>query len=132
MTLKKLNIRTGVLVFSAAACLAIATSLFVTNRALHYLGMEGPIFADINSQKDLIADILPPPLYVVEAYSLAYESYLHPERRDAAFLKIDALRKEFNTRRDYWKTVDLPITERMILEDRVEQKGDAFWTVLVD
>jgi methyl-accepting chemotaxis protein len=35
--------------------------------------VNGPVYQEIVYGKDLIADILPPPLYIVESYMLANE-----------------------------------------------------------
>ncbi|MCU0869750.1 MAG: methyl-accepting chemotaxis protein, partial [Burkholderiales bacterium] len=54
--------------------------------------------------KDVVADILPPPLYLVEArlqLSLAYEAETQVGR-DAAVAKLRQLREEFDRRNQYW------------------------------
>jgi hypothetical protein len=40
---------------------------------LKYVQVGGPIYGDIIQGKDLVADILPPPLYIVEAHLLVHE-----------------------------------------------------------
>jgi methyl-accepting chemotaxis protein len=40
--------------------------------------VNGPVYQEIVNGKDLIADILPPPLYIVESYMLANEINSHP------------------------------------------------------
>jgi methyl-accepting chemotaxis protein len=128
----KLNIKNSVFAFSLLTCLTISYSLLVTNGALNHLSMNGPIFSDINKQKDLIADILPPPLYVVEAYGLAYEGAFHEERRAEDIAKIKALEASFNDRIAYWKTVDMPDDERLILETKVQETAAVFWKIMIN
>jgi methyl-accepting chemotaxis protein len=41
--------------------------------ALSYLKVNGPIYTDIVVGKDLVADILPPPEYIIESYLTVYE-----------------------------------------------------------
>ena len=43
----------------------------VTFQTLFKLKVNGPIYAGIVEQKDLVADILPPPMYVLETYMLS-------------------------------------------------------------
>jgi methyl-accepting chemotaxis protein len=54
--------------------------------------------------KDLVADILPPPLYVIEANMTAMDLVSGPaSRRDANLARLEQLRKEFDERVAYWK-----------------------------
>jgi methyl-accepting chemotaxis protein len=87
---------------------------------LNTVKVRGPYYASIVQSKDLIADILPPPEYLIEAYlnalELAYEN-------DAAQLpklleKSKSLRKDFEVRHEFWAG-DLPEGEikKLLLED---------------
>ncbi len=87
--------------FLAGFAIFIALSTFVITKA----SVNGPIYAKIVQGKDLVADILPPPEYVIEAYLGTFQAM---EETDGA--KIDEhiknfarLRKEFEERQDYWK-----------------------------
>jgi methyl-accepting chemotaxis protein len=72
---------------------------------LSYLKVNGPIYSDIVSGKDLVADILPPPEYIIESYLVVNELLVE---RDAVVLdqKItylkDDLEKAYYDRHNYW------------------------------
>jgi methyl-accepting chemotaxis protein len=54
--------------------------------------------------KDLVADILPPPMYIIEAQMTAMDLVYGPaSRRDANLARLAQLRKEFDDRATYWK-----------------------------
>ncbi len=66
--------------------------------------VNGPLYKQIVQGKDLVADYLPPPLYVVEAYLVALR--LGEEtgaKREEHLQKFRALRLEFDTRYQFWQ-----------------------------
>ncbi len=97
---------------------------------LQRLEVNGPVYTHIVDSKDLIADILPPPLYVIEAYSLVSEAALHPDLADASAARLKFLRDQYQERREYWKTSTLPEDMKQKLQNDVLIKGDAFWNIL--
>jgi methyl-accepting chemotaxis protein len=60
--------------------------------------------------KDLIADILPPPAYILEANLTAYElaANLHEGERAQLIKRLKQLEKDFTDRADYWRAQPLP------------------------
>ncbi|MCY2945527.1 MAG: methyl-accepting chemotaxis protein [Planctomycetota bacterium] len=66
--------------------------------------VNGPLYKQIVQGKDLVADYLPPPLYVVEAYLVALR--LGDEtgpKREEHLLKLRVLRQEYDTRYQFWQ-----------------------------
>jgi methyl-accepting chemotaxis protein len=59
--------RLAAIVGLCAAALAVSAGLFL--HALEKVKVTGPLYAEIVEAKDLVADILPPPEYIVESYS---------------------------------------------------------------
>ncbi|MFZ1683081.1 MAG: methyl-accepting chemotaxis protein [Candidatus Zixiibacteriota bacterium] len=66
--------------------------------------VNGPVYKSIVSSKDLIADILPPPEFIVESYLSV--SQLADERNASAapalIDKLTRLQSDFETRHEYW------------------------------
>jgi methyl-accepting chemotaxis protein len=87
---------------------------------LNTVKVRGPYYTSIVQSKDLIADILPPPEYLLEAYlntlELAYET--DTASLSKLFEKSQSLRNDFEVRHDFWKG-DLPEGEikRLLLQD---------------
>lgn len=73
---------------------------------LNQLKVNGPIYNEIVRGKDLIADILPPPDYIIESYLTAFE--LRENIQNPAITAqleaylINKLKKEYFDRHEYW------------------------------
>ncbi len=86
----------GLLVFIALAFYGISQ-----------VRVGGPVYDRIISGNDLRADILPPPLYAVDAFAAVNEAYVASsnsdyEKRDRKLLEVEAAEKEFRSRVAYW------------------------------
>ncbi|QLF71044.1 methyl-accepting chemotaxis protein [Peteryoungia desertarenae] len=113
---------------STALIIAIAVTAF----ALSTVRIKGPEYARIIEAKDLIADIMPPPIFVVEAYLLATEAALNPDLAAANIGEIRKLQQNYKIRLDFWLGRDLDATTRQVLEAEVKSKGQDFWQVMDD
>ncbi len=75
--------------------------------AINHTKVGGPFYCNIIRGKDLLADILPPPAYILEAYcvtlQLAQTKDESPERQ-ALVERCQSLRRDFLDRSEYWKT----------------------------
>jgi len=72
------------------------------------LKVNGPVYGRIVQAKDLVADILPPPEYIIESYLVASQA-LTAEPSELATLKaaMTRLRKDYDDRHQYWQGQDL-------------------------
>lgn len=94
--------RLAMLVGTSVAGLVLASGLFYNT--LTKTQVNGPIYSEIVQNKDLIADILPPPEYILESYLLSFEM---ANDEDAAHLdqyieRSKSLRKDYDVRHLYW------------------------------
>jgi len=112
--------------FGAVVCIGLAVSTTVQNYALRELKVDGPAYHKIIDGKDLIADILPPPLFLVEAYMLATEGALHTERAAGNLEKILILRKQYEDRKAYWAKSNLDSSLNRELAEQVLAQADQF------
>ncbi len=117
-----------------AAGLALAAGIVavagVGAQTLQTLKVNGPIYKQIVDGKDLIADILPPPLYLIESYALANEVVVDPQTATANLPRFEALKTLYDQRREYWKASTLPDDLRSKLYGEVIAKGDIYWNTL--
>ena len=118
----------------AAVGIAVTMGMFASfglqQTALERLKVNGPVYEQIIYGKDLIADILPPPLFVVESYMLSHEANDFPDLVDPNLAKIATLKKAYEERRVYWQTTRLPKPLLDELNNEVIAKGDIFWQVM--
>jgi hypothetical protein len=99
--------------------------VMVVYGALSYLTLSrfkvnGPVYTGIAQQKDLLGDILPPPLYVLETYMTALQllGESDPAAQKAELEKLQSLKKDFTDRTRFWseQLADSPV-RRLLLED---------------
>lgn len=66
--------------------------------------VNGPIYGQIIQGKDLIADILPPPEYIIESYLVTFQAYdsKNPAEIKEHLKTFQRLHKEFEERQEYW------------------------------
>ncbi|WP_432741859.1 methyl-accepting chemotaxis protein [Methylobacter sp. G7] len=86
--------------------LVIGFSLFgfATFKAMNTLNVNGPIYQRIVQGKDIIADVLPPPEYIIESYLVALQltQANDPVEISALVLHFQALKTEYQSRHSYW------------------------------
>lgn len=78
---------------------------FTTWRTLEEVRVKGPIYTKIVLGKDLIADVLPPPAYIIESYLLTLQlaDETDPARASQLIERGDQLRLDFESRQEFWK-----------------------------
>jgi methyl-accepting chemotaxis protein len=86
---------------------------------------------DMGQGKDVVADILPPPLYIIEA-QLTVSDLLYgpPDERPALREKLKQLRNDYDTRNTYWEKapVDGKVRDSLLGEQR--RQADLYWKIL--
>jgi methyl-accepting chemotaxis protein len=106
------------LLMSSTIATLIVLVLFATSQIQKQHLVGGKDYNDVISKCDLIADILPPPAFVIESFltvhELADEEAL--AKRTALVTKLERLHNEFNTRIAHWRKVLPPGDLRDALE----------------
>jgi methyl-accepting chemotaxis protein len=75
---------------------------------INTIKVNGPIYAQVVRGKDIIADILPPPEYIIESYLNclqmleAVDAQADRATIDGLVDKAEALRKDYDARHAYW------------------------------
>ncbi|XVJ59462.1 MAG: HAMP domain-containing protein [Tepidisphaera sp.] len=104
-----LTIKTKLAILVLATTSAFSVYTYFSQRTLTRVKVTGPVYTDIVKGKDLVADILPPPAYILESYLTAVQltSTSDASERDSLIRKLDKLKSEFEARQDHWKA-ELP------------------------
>jgi methyl-accepting chemotaxis protein len=73
-------------------------------KTLNDLKVNGPLYQQIIQSKDLVADILPPPEYILESYLITLHLASEADRTEQNKLveKLRALRTDYDTRHEFW------------------------------
>jgi methyl-accepting chemotaxis protein WspA len=79
----------------------------LTWRTIDQVRVQGQIYNEIVTGKDLIADILPPPEYIIEAYLVARQlnDETDPTRISELIERGDRLRVDYESRQEFWRRV---------------------------
>ncbi len=98
------SIRGRMVLLIGLAIGALAGVAILTQVTLSHLKVNGPIYDDIVRNKDLVADINPPPAYIIETYLVALEMVRKNSAAEVDVLadKAKGLRAEYDTRHAYW------------------------------
>jgi methyl-accepting chemotaxis protein len=67
--------------------------------------VEDSVYTGVLATKDLVADILPPPLFVVEAWLIAHQAVMaaSEQEQQALMAKWEALEEAFRARQTFWR-----------------------------
>ena len=123
------NIATLTNMLAAAVIAGLIAMIGTSVWAIGELKVGGPIYQRIVLGKDLVADILPPPEYVLEAFledslAMATPTDLAP-RRDA----LAKLRKDYDERHAYWLAQDMDAKVRDRLTVGAHAPAARLWQV---
>lgn len=99
MSIKIKLVLTAILI--AAGMIVLMVTIGVTTNRIK---VNGPVYQDIVRGKDLVADILPPPEYAIEAYLVTFQAL---SEKDSSKIpsyqeRFAQLRKEYDERHTYW------------------------------
>ncbi|MGV1829815.1 methyl-accepting chemotaxis protein [Agrobacterium vitis] len=123
----RLSLSRSLALFGASLFLGLLLSSGIMFYALVTLKVNGPVYERIVYAKDMIADILPPPLFVIEAYVAAVDAGAEPQRLQANAEELARLRVSFDTRIAFWHGVTLPKALDTLLRNEVEPASAIFW-----
>jgi PAS domain S-box-containing protein len=96
------KLRLGLLIGTAV----VATGIFtlVVYDTVTTVQIDGPLYAQIVQGKDLIADTLPPPLYIVDSYLVTMELLVTtPSHRKSLVKRFQQLETEFYAKQAEWR-----------------------------
>ena len=108
--------------------------LLVTFAVMVWVALGSIVTAadDMGQGKDLVADILPPPLYILEAELTVLELLgAKAEESPPMLAKLAALKKDYDNRNLFWERAKLDPTIRMTLLGEQKQAADSFWKLVL-
>lgn len=117
-----------VCIFIAGLCIYGSWSF----NTLQELKVNGPVFQRIVQGKDLVADILPPPEYILESYLVAMQLEVSKENAEQKKLaeKLKSLRDEYNTRHKFWANESLEGDLKQTFLVKAHQPAEKFYEIV--
>jgi len=114
---------------SLALVAMVLAAVLITGGVIYQIRYGGPLSAQLTQQDSLVADILPPPLFVVEPYLDTSLAVADPQKADALIEDIAEARTEYEQRQTFWQNEQVPAEVRPAL-DKVLDDAAKFWAVL--
>jgi len=103
--LENLQIRTQLFLLGGIMIAGLVFFGVMSIYTIEEIKVNGPVYTRIVQGKDLIADILPPPEYILESYltvmQIADES--DQDKQKVWMEKLKSLRKEYDERHEFWQ-----------------------------
>ena len=99
-------------------------------KTLGELKVNGPLYQEIIEGKDLIADVMPPPQYIIESYLVALQlTIAAPQERAELVNKLKSLKADYDARHKYWRSQDFDAVLKRQLLDNSGKPAQAFYDV---
>lgn len=110
---------------TVAGMIIISTVLFAT---LSRLEINSPLYLKIIQDKDLVADILPPPEYLIESYLVSLQlMQASPEERPNLINKLKSLKSDYDARHEFWAKNQLAAETKDLLLKQSYDPAIAFY-----
>lgn len=100
--MNKTTINSKIIILFLVIGISFLSFSYYAFKRFSHISIHGPIYHEIILQNELIADILPPPAYIIEAYLLSLQ--LTYENRKDLVPQIERVKKDFFARYKYWGT----------------------------
>ena len=103
-------------------------------RTLDELKVNGQLYERIVQGKDLIADILPPPEYIIESYLVCLQigSALTDADQAALTARLKVLQADYQTRHAFWAGQSLDQDIATLLLKQAHEPAEAFYKLAFD
>ena len=125
LNVKSLVTALGTILIAGVLALAIMSSFTIGK-----LKVGGPLYDRIALGKDLVADILPPPEYIIESFLEATLALNDLSTVGARKAKLSQLRKDYDDRRTYWLSHNIDVNIVSKLTDKSYAYVAKFWDEL--
>jgi PAS domain S-box-containing protein len=127
-----LPLRTKVLLFNLALLAVLLGFLLAVNNAMNEVRVNGRLYAEIVRGKDLVADILPPPQFIIEPQLVVYELLNAAQRGDLARqthleARLTELHQAYQARHALWSSQLPPGPLRSALVEHSAPPAERFF-----
>jgi methyl-accepting chemotaxis protein len=116
--------------FGAALAAGLVLLSIAAWVSINQVRIGGTLYTQVVAGKDLIADILPPPLYVIEAYLEAKTAYSNASPTQAAKTakRLTQLRSDYDARIAYWREVPVLPAAKALLYGDSDKAAQKVWS----
>ena len=126
----RFTISRAITLFGLVTAVGFGAVIFTSVYALSELKVGGPLYTKIKTGNDLVADILPPPEYVIEAYLETTLALRDPASVALHRQRLVQLRKDYDERHDYWLKADYDAKIKSTFTDKSHAEVLKFWAAV--
>jgi methyl-accepting chemotaxis protein len=129
-----LSLKKKLLVIVSMFILAFGIFAFLAFSTLNRLMVNGPVYTQVVAGKDLVADILPPPEYIIETYLTALQVLEDqvPEHLRGYKETLAHLKSEYDERHEYWGQHLPPEPGKKLLMETSYEPAMSFYRIIND
>ena len=124
------TISRAIALFGLVTAVGFGAVIFTSVYALGELKVGGPLYTKIKIGNDLVADILPPPEYVIEAYLETTLALRDPASLAAHQDRLAQLKKDYDERHDYWLKTDYDAKIKSVFTEKSHNEVLRFWAAV--
>jgi methyl-accepting chemotaxis protein len=128
----RVSVSSAIALFGLVTAIGFVAVVLTSAQALRELKVGGPIYTEIKLGNDLVADILPPPEYVIEAYLEATLALRDPASLEARQSRLKQLHKDYDERKAFWINSDLSASLKSMLTRQSDADVERFWKNVED
>ena len=125
----KMKVRTKLMLKTLLVTVGVGLLGWLSAQSIRSLGVDGPTYERIEMGRDLVADLLPPPLFVIEAYATAWEMNHETDslRLRTLLNRATQERINFETAQALWKSRESSAALRLASLAAAERSAEEFF-----
>jgi PAS domain S-box-containing protein len=129
--LRRLRLSQRLAVLIAVFGIGLAVFGFWSFNTLRELAVNGPVYQQIQQSQELIADVLPPPVYIIESYLICLQLAEATDAKEQTRLvdRLQKLKNEYDARHAYWQSQQLEYGLHEILLSQAHIPATTFYTI---
>jgi methyl-accepting chemotaxis protein len=128
----RISVSAAIALFGVVTAVGFVAVVLTSAQALSELKVGGPIYTEIKLANDLVADILPPPEYVIESYLEATLVLRDPASLETRRPRLKQLHKEYDERKAFWIGSNLSPSLKSMLTSQSDAEVERFWKNVED
>ena len=103
----------------------------VSFKTMNTLKVNGSLYQSIVQGKDLVADILPPPHYIIESYlvGLQLDREAIPANREKLAERLKVLKGEYDERHAFWQNAPLSSEIKRLMMNDAHTNAQGFYAI---
>lgn len=122
-----MSIKRMTVIGAAAIATMFLVGMALAGSAINEIRFGGPIQTRSQQANDLLADILPPPSYIIEPYLEVTRIIRDPRYLGDGKTRLTDLKRQYHERHEYWSQSDLEAALKSQVQSAIHEPAEQFW-----